>query len=297
MRSLLKEFDVISLDETNRLARMLSRVENKYILSYEQFDALLVLIREDYALLEIEGRNEFQYASCYYDDNFSCYNDHHQSRRQRFKARTREYVNSGLMFFEIKLKGLRGRTEKYRTDCDTLVMPSVQGTYLTMLSELYSENYRKEMRLDLTPSLIVNYSRCTFVSLKGGERVTIDFDLGFDRPYEAGDAVQVGRDFLVVETKSIDGRGAADSALKKMGVRKASKCSKYCIGANLTGQVSHNNHFLRNIKRAKRNIILPNLPRRERRTAPRMAPRTAPEKLTGVAVMAPSTEPALAAVR
>ena len=109
MRSVLKEFDAISLDETNRLAKMLSRTENKYILSYEQFAALLVLIREDYAVLDIEGRNEFQYSSCYYDDNFSCYKEHHQSRRQRFKVRTREYVNSGMTFFEIKL------TEKINT--------------------------------------------------------------------------------------------------------------------------------------------------------------------------------------
>jgi hypothetical protein len=289
MRSVLKEFDAISLDETNRLAKMLSRTENKYILSYEQFAALLVLIREDYAVLDIEGRNEFQYSSCYYDDNFSCYKEHHQSRRQRFKVRTREYVNSGMTFFEIKLKGLRGRTDKYRTDCDTFLMPSIQGSYLTMLNELYLKNYRKEMRFDLTPSLIVNYSRCTFVALKGGERVTIDFDLGFNRPYEACDAIQVGRGFLIVETKSVDGRGAADSALKNMGVRKSSKCSKYCIGANLTGQVSQNNHFLRNIKHAQENIISPNLAKK--------APRAAPGNSVGAAVIAPSTVPALAAVR
>ena len=286
---MLKEFDAISLDETNRLAKMLSRTENKYILSYEQFGALLVLIRKDYAVLDIDGRNEFQYASCYYDDNFSCYKEHHQSRRQRFKVRTREYLNSGLKFFEIKLKGLRGRTEKYRTDCDTFLMPSIQGSYLTMLNEVYSKNYRKEMRFNLVPSLVVNYSRCTFVALKGGERVTVDFDLGFNRPYEARGAIQVGRDFLIVETKSVDGRGAADAALKEVGVRKVSKCSKYCIGANLTGQVSQNNQFLRNIKHAQKNIILPNLAKR--------GPRAAPGSSVGVPVIAPVIVPALTVVR
>jgi hypothetical protein len=254
MQILLKDFETVSLDETNRLAKMLSRVENKYVVNYKQFSALLVAIREDYAVLDIEGRNEFQYASCYYDDNFGCYNEHHQSRRQRFKVRTREYVNSGLMFFEIKLKGLRGRTDKHRTGCDTFVMPRIQGEHLRMVNELYSKNYRKEMRFDLTPSLIVDYSRCTLVALKGGERVTIDFDLGFKLPDGASDAVQIGHDFIVIETKSADGRGKADSALKKMGVRKASKCSKYCIGVNLTGEVNKNNNFLHTIKQVQKNI-------------------------------------------
>ena len=164
MHTLLKDFESVSLDETNRMAKMLSRAENKYVVNYKQFSALLAAIREDYAVLDIDGRNEFQYASCYYDDNFACYNEHHQSRRQRFKVRTREYVNSGLMFFEIKLKGLRGRTDKHRMGCDTLVMPRIQDEHLGMLNELYSKNYRKEMRFDLTPSLIVNYSRYTLVA-------------------------------------------------------------------------------------------------------------------------------------
>ncbi|MBT4619200.1 MAG: polyphosphate polymerase domain-containing protein [Gammaproteobacteria bacterium] len=256
MQTLLKDFKSVSLDETNRLAKMLSRAENKYVVNFKQYSALLAAVREDYAVLDIYGRNEFQYASCYYDDNFACYNEHHQSRRHRFKVRTRKYVNSGLMFFEVKLKGLRGRTDKHRMGCDSFVMPEIEGEHLRMLNELHSKNYRKEMHFDLTPSLIVNYSRCTLVALNGGERVTIDFDLGFKLPEGESDAVQIGHNFIIIETKSADGRGKADSALKKMGVRKASKCSKYCIGVNLTGEGHKNNNFLHTVKRARNNIVL-----------------------------------------
>lgn len=255
MQTLFNDFENVSLDETNRLAKMLSRVDNKYVVNHQQFGALLDAIRDDYAILDIEGRNEFQYASCYYDDNFSCYYEHHQARRQRIKVRTRCYVNSGLTFFEIKLKGFRGRTNKHRTDCGTLVMPRIQGEHLAMLSDLYSENYRKHMPFNLTPSLIVDYSRYTLVALKGGERVTIDFDLRFELPDRSEDAVQIGHNFIIVETKSADGRGIADSALKKHGVREVSKCSKYCIGVNLTGKVTKNNNFLHTIKHVQKNIV------------------------------------------
>lgn len=255
MQTLLKDFKTVTLDETNRLAKMLSRVDSKYVINYEQFAALLDKVRDHYAVLEIDSRNEFQYASCYYDDNFSCYFEHHQARRQRVKIRTREYVNSGLMFFEVKLKGLRGRTDKHRTGCDTLIMPQIQGEHLAMLNDLYARNYSKAMPFELRPALIVDYSRCTLVALQGGERVTIDFDLRFELPDGRGDAVQVGHDFIIVETKSADGRGLSDGALKKLGVRKASKCSKYCIGVNLTGEVTKNNNFLHTIRHVRRNIV------------------------------------------
>jgi len=202
MHTLLGDFPAVSLDETNRLAKMLSRVDNKYVVDYEQFAALLRKVRGQYAVLEIEGRNEFQYASCYYDDEFRCYFEHHQARRQRVKIRTREYVNSGLIFFEIKLKGLRGKTNKHRTDCEDLVMPKIQGEHLAMLSDLYTRNYKKEMTFNLRPALLVDYSRCTLVALKGGERVTIDFDLRFELPHGRNEAVQIGHDFIIVETKS-----------------------------------------------------------------------------------------------
>ena len=230
------------------------RVDNKYVVNYQQFGELLDEVRDDYAVLDIDGRNEFQYASCYYDDRFSCYFEHHQARRQRVKIRTRQYVNSGLTFFEIKLKGLRGRTEKHRVDCDALVMPRIKGDHLAMLSDLYTNNYKKEMPFKLRPALIVNYSRCTLVALEGGERVTIDFDLHFESP-DGRKAVQIGHDFIIVETKSKNGKGISDSALKQLGVRKASKCSKYCIGVNLTGEVSKNNNFLHTIRRVRRNIV------------------------------------------
>ena len=254
MQTLLNDFQTVSLGETNRLAKMLSRVDNKYVVDYQQFGALLDIVRDDYAVLNIEGRNEFQYASCYYDDSFSCYFEHHQARRQRVKVRTREYVNSGLIFFEVKLKGLRGRTDKHRVDCDALVMPQIKGDHLALLAELYAKNYKKEMPFELRPALIVNYSRCTLVALQGGERVTIDFDLHFELP-DGSEAVQIGHNFIIVETKSENGKGITDSALRQLGVRKASKCSKYCIGVNLTGEVSKNNNFLHTIRHVQQNIV------------------------------------------
>ena len=250
------DFQPISLDETNNLAQMLSRIDNKYVVNFEQFATFLDTIKDQYAVLEIEGRRQFSYDSCYYDDNFGCYFEHHQGRRQRFKVRTREYVDGGGMkFFEVKLKGLRGKTEKHRIKSEFVVTPKIEGEYLTMLQDIYFKQYKKPMPFELRPALKVGYKRCTLVALQGGERVTVDYQISFANPHNSDHHVQVGDGFIIIETKSGDGKGIADNALKKLKIKQASKCSKYCIGVSLIGSVRKNNNFLATIKQVKKCVI------------------------------------------
>ena len=253
---LFLDFDPISLEQTNKQARMLSRVDHKYVVNLAQFKSFLKVLKTHYAVLEIKGLRQFTYSSCYFDDQFGCYFEHHQGRRQRFKVRTRKYVDSGDLYFEIKLKGLRGRTDKFRTGCDDLVMPVIDGKHLTMLEKLYSARYGKKMPFELRPALMVGYRRCTLVAKKGGERVTIDYRLTFANPGEEKPMVRIGNDFIIIETKSEDGRGFADETLKSLKIRQARKCSKYCIGVNLIGSVSRNNHFLPTLKKVRENLVV-----------------------------------------
>ena len=113
--------ETIDLEQTNRLARMLVRTDRKYVLSFDQLQSLITDIGDLYYTLEIDGISQFSYLSCYYDDRFGCYLEHHQARRQRIKVRTREYVDSGLKFFEVKLKGLRGKTCRQRINQGNMI--------------------------------------------------------------------------------------------------------------------------------------------------------------------------------
>lgn len=251
-----RDFEPISLAQTNLRAGMLSRIDNKYIVNTRQFHDLLKLIQPDYNILEINGKREFGYSSCYYDDNFHCYFEHHQGRRLRLKVRTREYLDGGGMkYFEVKLKGARGQTVKHRSETDGLIKPRIKAQELGMLRDVYRRGYRKEMQLDLRPSLIIGYRRGTLVAAEGSERVTVDSRLGFAAALPNAETVQLGGDFIIVETKSTDGRGLADRALASLGIRQVAKCSKYCVGVNLTGCVSRNNNFLNIIRLARKNIL------------------------------------------
>ncbi len=138
-----------------------------------------------------------------------------QQRRRRYKCRSREYVDSGLRMFEVKLKGPRGRTVKYRTE---------HGSF-AFLDETLQREYGRPTDPGLRPTLDVAYTRVTLAA--PGERVTCDFDLRF-----TGGRLRADR--LIVETKSARGDARADRVLRDLGARPESGFSKYCLGVGLT---------------------------------------------------------------
>lgn len=251
----LAGFSDISLEETNKSAQMLKRIDNKYVVGRSALLSVLDELREDFKILRIDRRGIFSYKSCYFDDNGLCFKEHQQGKRQRFKVRTRLYVESDKAYFEVKLKGKRGQTDKSRQKCDHFYAYAVDDEQQKMLCELYKESYGKEFRFTMRPALHVTYNRFTLVSALGGERITIDFNLGFSTP--CGKRAQIGNDFVIIETKSADGRGRSDRILKRNRIRQADGCSKYCIGMALVGEVRNFNKFRSIVKTVKSSMSGP----------------------------------------
>lgn len=201
----------IGLDELDALQ---DRVDAKYVLPIAQLEPFLA--RLDHRVLEVDGRREFGYRSTYLDTpDLRLFRDHVQQRRRRYKCRSREYVDSGLRMFEVKLKGPRGRTVKYRTEDGSLAF----------LEETLWREYGRAADPDLQPTLDVAYTRVTLAA--PGERVTCDFDLRC-----TGGRLRADR--LIVETKSARGDARADRALRELGVRPERGFSKYCLGVGLS---------------------------------------------------------------
>jgi hypothetical protein len=111
----LQRLTPISLDEINAQARLMTRVDRKYFLPRGLFIDLLAATRDDFRVLEIDGKHRFEYRTAYFDTpDFRFYRDHVQERRHRFKVRTRTYVDTGTCHLEVKSKGYRGQTVKER---------------------------------------------------------------------------------------------------------------------------------------------------------------------------------------
>jgi len=219
--------DPIGLAELMALAELQTRVDRKYFVPADVFRRLIDELAGELQVLDIDGRRTFGYESVYFDTpRLTSYRAHLQRRRQRFKARTRTYTDSGLCMFEVKLTGARGETVKQRVPYQADHRAELTAEALAHLGTALCQAYHQDLPAGLRPTLTTTYRRTTFVSRLGDARLTCDVGL------VCGDGRHEVRDtgtHVLVESKSA-GRGSApDRILRELGVRPAS-VSKYCVG-------------------------------------------------------------------
>lgn len=249
MQTVLDAFDSISLADLKARANLMRRRDTKYVLGRAELQAFLAAQTEDYEVLEIAGQNRFQYSSSYLDSpDLHTFFDHNQGRRRRFKIRFRHYHETGLYFFEIKLKGFRNETLKYRlpTDKAAYEQPELPAHLLQFANQKLQKHYYQTLTYPLCRSVRVDYIRSTLVAKQGAERITIDNEIGF---YGSQGAEYLPADRFVVELKSALGRSVADRWLWRHQAHPVKRCSKYGMGVNLLKLPEQNTRFRPIIRR------------------------------------------------
>ncbi len=214
------DWQTIFLKELGKVA-LTKRMDTKYILNSRQLLELLDQMKANYSILEIDHNRVFQYYTTYFDTpNFQFYLDHHNRRIVRMKVRMREYVDSGLKYYEIKNKLPGQETDKQR-----LVIHEMTET----LSEAQYEMIKNKrfQHIKLEKKLINRFSRMTFAQIHSKERITIDTDINF----ESGDRYTSIPDIVILELKQprFDVTSDLVRALKKMRIHPTS-FSKYVMG-------------------------------------------------------------------
>lgn len=228
-----ERFPVVGLAELEAVAALQERVDVKYVISLERFAELAERLSATHAVLEIAGRRAFAYRTTYFDTaELTAFREHVQRRRRRYKCRSREYVDSGLCTFEVKLRGSRGRTVKQRMPYDRASRDEVSAPAFAFLSDCLERGYGRVPDGLLHPALVVAYTRVTLTVPGRCERLTCDFDLTFSAP--DGTSGRLARDMVIVESKSRRGAAIADRELRSLGARPESVCSKYCLGIGFT---------------------------------------------------------------
>jgi len=232
----------IGLEELTRAAGLLERVDVKYVVTVETMSRLIERLGDSHRVLTTDGGVWFGYRSTYFDSpGLTAFRDHVQGRRRRFKCRSRRYVDSGAHAFEVKLKGSRGRTVKRRLPCEPLPDGPLGGSALAFLRDCLVAGYGRPLDEAMDPVLTVTYRRLTLAAPSHGERLTCD--LGLRVRDAAGRGGRLSEGFAILETKSHNGRSAADRALLALGARPVADCSKYCLGIGLTHPGASANRF------------------------------------------------------
>jgi VTC domain len=226
----IEEMRPVSLDEVDRRASPLRRVDTKFVLKRDAAERLFRALAADHDVLAIDGRRRFAYENVYFDTpRLRCFRDHVEGCRPRFKARTRHYRDSGKCVFEVKLKLADGETDKRQVDQDATGRARLTERAARLVESALPE-IGLEPVLDLRPVLRTRVDRITLAAREGGARLTCDLDV---RLATFGGAKATMRpDLVLVESKSGDGRAAADRALERLGARPLD-LSKYRTGIGL----------------------------------------------------------------
>lgn len=228
----IEDFEPITLSEMGRVM-LLNRTDVKYVFHREKLYDILLLAKDSYRSLVINERPYADYSTTYFDTpNYQFYLDHHNKRLNRYKLRTRSYVNSDLHFFEIKFKSNKGRTIKSRVR-----IPQATDNITEEAAEFLKSKTGIEPDI-LKKSIQIDYKRITLVNKELTERITIDFDL----TYKLDDIRQTYPDMIIIEVKQNRANKSRFTQIMHEQHLHNTSLSKYCFGiASYVEGVKRNN--------------------------------------------------------
>jgi len=243
---LFTDVSAVSLDEMNDRAALQRRTDHKYMVALDDLADLVEELADTHEVLEIDGERVFDYESTYFDTpSLRCFRDHVRDRRPRFKARTRCYVATGDCYFEVKVKREDGETLKRSIDYDPDERATIRPPARELLQEVLPTCGIDAPESDPQTSLVTSIRRVTLVARDAPERTTFDLDVEVRAP--GGDRARFDAGHAIAETKTEDGDGAWDRALRAAG-REPVSLSKYRVGAGLLLAPGEDEDYARELK-------------------------------------------------
>jgi len=220
IETILQGFKAISLAEMDRV-KLMNRMDTKFAFSVEKFTDFLGSLNHFYEVLEIADTRTPHYESLYFDDEqFSFFKDHHNGKTNRFKVRIRKYVESEMIFLEVKHK-FKGRTNKKR-------IPTIgfEENFTSEQMQFLSQQLQSESQL--VPTMWNSFQRITLINKTLNERLTFDFNINFHHK-------NTERNFsnlVIAELKQADlDRNSPFYLLMKNLQIRPYRLSKYCLGS------------------------------------------------------------------
>jgi hypothetical protein len=229
---ILSEFEIITLDEMDSVGLM-DRTDTKFVFKLDQLPFFLKNIINDYRILDIKGVRASKYETLYFDtEDFRLYMEHHKGKPNRYKIRSRKYVDSNLHFFEIKFKNNKGRTIKGR-----IKLPEIEQAIHGKSEEFLNSRTNIPANI-LLPKLWTNCSRITLVNKYSKERLTLDIGLNFKNDQH----IKHLPNLVIAEVKQEKATYSPFIKLMRQKGIKEGSISKYCFGVIfLYDQIKRNN--------------------------------------------------------
>ncbi len=242
LEDLASSFEPISLEEMSSV-KLMDRTDVKYILPLDILPAILQEARAQYRLTVIGDKRMPLYETLYYDTpDLSLYHMHQRGKKNRYKIRARNYVDSGIKFFEIKFKNNKGRTLKSRIESEEIDrrIEDLTAAFLSDSTPLDPASLHGIMWVD--------YKRITLVNKTTPERVTIDIGLTFRNDQKRKDFPWL----VIAEIKQEKQKSSAFIDIMKKFRLQEGSVSKYCLGIISLFEGVKKNRFKPKLQRLKK---------------------------------------------
>ncbi|MEF8809639.1 MAG: polyphosphate polymerase domain-containing protein [Bacteroidales bacterium] len=205
---------------------LFDRRDSKYLFLTEDLYKILHLLHNHYNILKINCKNYSHYRTTYFDTrDYDLYKAHHNGKLNRYKVRVRNYLDSKMIYLEVKFKSNKRRTIKKRILTEDIDQLSGED-YLFLKTAIPYDPH------SLFPSLMTEYIRLTLLNYEHQEKVTIDFDLNF-RHLKNDKEVSIPK-IGIIEIKNERGRNhSLLSRILSDDLIHYQRVSKYCLGMSM----------------------------------------------------------------
>lgn len=244
LSEILFEYPPISLKEMSGITLM-NRTDTKFITSFQILEEVLLTVKRDYQVQDIDHCRIASYHTTYLDTiQRDMYLAHHNGHKVREKIRTRTYLASNLTFLEVKNKNNKGRTDKKRIRIQSLDTIKQDG------GDEFLNCHAWFSHEELLPMLENSFHRITLVNKCMTERLTIDTDIHF-RCLLTGHTASLDN-IVVIELKR-DGYtfSPIGSVFRDLHIQP-SGFSKYCIGSILTSPSLKRNRMKAKLRKVEK---------------------------------------------
>jgi len=225
LQNVLSQFDGYKLTDLKN-ANLMNRVDSKFLLPMSFLPELLKQMKTHYRVLDIDGKRSFTYENKYFDTPFlDLYHAHHNGKLNRYKVRSRCYVDTGTEYLEVKLKNNHKRTIKTR-----IKLTGEVNQYLACNDFINSQMNGQVNNLEVSQQS--GYQRIALANEEKAERLTLDFDLWYSS--RRGTNKVKLPEFFIAELKQSkkSKRSPFYQLMSKNHIHPVS-FSKYCIGCAL----------------------------------------------------------------
>lgn len=229
------------------------RIDTKYVLSSAAILRVLESLVDEFLVLDVDGTRFTTYRTQYFDtESYALFRRHHAGGGNRYKVRTRTYLNTGLAYVEIKRKSPTGATTKLR-----LPVPEFTRE-LSGDVAAFVDQHCTHQASSLIPALCNRFDRIFLVGKDRSERLTIDLDVTI----ETDERPMLLPGVAVAELKQLrHTHHLRDTpfqrAMRELHVRP-SGFSKYCMGLLLTQPKIKHNLFKPQLRKLRRLMGEPN---------------------------------------